>query len=105
MWTVGLINHQYFSLHSLFKKDLGMQLTHKECQFLARGLKYADNALGLSKVDRRRDITLNNNYSTQYPYELVEYACHLLLAFRERPVSRQAKQDVLIESIFYSLKV
>lgn len=100
MLNLGLTNTYYFSLNSLFKVRLRMHVTHKEAQFLARGLKYANNALQLGVVKKRRDITLRNNYSSQYPRELMEYACHLLLAYRKRPICTQVRQDVLIKNIF-----
>ncbi len=100
----GLTNSdKYFSLSSLFRVRLGMHLTHSECQFLARGLKYAHAARGLGEVKKRRDITLKNNYSNQYDPSLLEYACHLLLIYQEKKPATQVRQDLLIKAVFDGL--
>lgn len=101
---IGLINDNYFSLNSLFRKDLQLELTPKECQFVIRGLKYAVDAMGLGPIKKRRDKSLYNNYSNQCPYQLVEYAVHLLLAFREKPIRRLTVQDAVIKQIFLDFK-
>lgn len=75
------LNESYFSLNSLFRVQCRIDLTPKECQFLAKGLKYAVDKFNLLPIKKRRDVTLNNNYSNQYDYKLVGYAINLYIDY------------------------
>lgn len=74
----------YFSLSSLFRNKLGVNLTPVECQALSYSLKYATTRLKLSSVKKRRDKTLGGNRSPQYDTVLEHFAQSLYNKYKGR---------------------
>lgn len=97
------INSSYFSLSSLFRNYIKVNLTAKECQFLAKGLKYATDKYNLLPIKKRRDPTLYNNYSSQYDYKLMEYAVALYVDYdtliKPHPKTSSTQKNKIIENL------